>query len=87
MFTHMSFVKKDCHNVRNTNYELLVYQVEETNEYRIYVSKDGFGGVGSIFTTSKEFVQDAQNQSKTDLVAELISIAKNDIDKNEFGNY
>jgi len=86
MFTHMVQVKKLIHKARNTDYELIVYQVEETGEYRIYVAKGGFG-VGDIFTASQEVVQDAKTTAGIDIVEELISTAINDINRNEFGLY
>jgi len=86
MFTHMVPVKKLIHKARNTDYELLVYQVEETGEYRIYVAKGDFG-IGDIFTASQEVVQDAKTTAGIDIVEELISTAINDIDNNEFDLY
>ncbi len=86
MFTHMVPVKKTSHNARNVDYELLVYQVEETGEYRIYVAKGGFG-VGDIFTASQEVVQDAKSTAGIDVVENLISTAIDDINRNEFGLY
>lgn len=86
MFTHMVAVKNLIHRVRNTDYEILVYKVEETDEYRIYVAKGGFG-VGDIFTASKEVVNDARNNAGIDIVDGLIASAKDDIDRNEFGLY
>jgi hypothetical protein len=79
-------VKKLSHQARNTDYELLVYQVEETGEYRIYVAKGGFG-IGDIFTASQEVVQDAKSISGIDIVESLISTAIDDINRNEFGLY
>lgn len=86
MFTHLIQVKKISHKARNTDYELLVYQVEETGEYRIYVVKGGFG-VGDIFMASQEVVQDAKGASGIDIIDGLISIAIDDINRNEFGHY
>lgn len=86
MFSHMIPVKKLSHQARNTDYELLVYQVEETGEYRIYVAKGGFG-IGDIFTASQEVVQDAKSISGIDIVESLISTAIDDINRNEFGLY
>lgn len=86
MFTHMVPVKKVNHNVRNTDYELLVYQVEETGEYRIYVAKGRFG-VGDIFTASREVVQDGKSTAGIYIVEALISTAIDDINRNEFGLY
>lgn len=68
------------------NYELLVYQVAETNEYRIYVSREGFG-VGDIYTSSQNVVAAAKHLSGEDLIAKLIAVAKDDIDRNDFGTY
>ncbi len=86
MFTHMVLVKKVSHKARNTDYELLVYRVEETGEYRIYVAKGGFG-IGDIFTASQDVVRDAKNTAGIDVVEGLISTAINDINGNEFGLY
>jgi hypothetical protein len=86
MFIHMRPVKKLTHRARNTDYEILVYQTEEAGEYRIYVAKGGFG-VGDIFTASDEVVNDAKKTAGIDIVDSLISTAKNDIDRNEFGLY
>lgn len=86
MFTHMVPVKKVSHNARSTEYELLVYQVEETDEYRIYVAKGGFG-VGDIFTASQQVVHDAKSTAGIDIVEGLISTAIDDINRNEFGLY
>ena len=86
MFTRMRFVRKENHNARNTDYELLVYQVEETGEYRIYIAKEGFG-IGDIFSASQETVHDALSTSGDDIVEGLISIAIDDINRNEFGLY
>lgn len=86
MFTHMVPVKKLSHSARNTDYELLVYQVEETGEYRIYVAKGGFG-VGDFFTASQEVVRDAKSTARIDIVEGLISTAIDDINRNEFSLY
>lgn len=86
MFTHMTQVRREKHSAHGNEYELLVYQVQETNEYRIYVSKKGFG-VGDIFTASQEVIEDAKKLSGEDVIAHLIKIAKSDIDRNEFDRY
>jgi hypothetical protein len=86
MFTQMSFIKKITHTARDTNYELNVYQVQETGEYSIYISKDGFG-VGNIFVVSQEVAQDAVHTNNTDVVAILIENAISDIDRNAFNFY
>jgi hypothetical protein len=46
----------------------------------------GFG-VGDIFTASQEVVQDAKITAGMDIVDGLISIAIDDINRNEFGRY
>jgi hypothetical protein len=86
MFLHMTPVKTAKHTARDTEYELLVYQAQETGEYHIYIAKGDFG-VGDVFTASQEVVSDAASTSGMDVVEELISIAISDIDKNEFGYY
>ena len=86
MFTHMVAIRTEAHHARNATFELLVYKVEETGEYRIYVAKGSFG-VGDIFTATQEVVRDATVTAGPDIVAALISIAKDDIDRNEFEQY
>ena len=86
MFTRMVPVKKETHIARDVLYELLVFQVQETQEYRIYIVKDGFG-VGDIFTASQEVVQDAATATGVNVVQSLIDIAKDDIDRNQFDRY
>jgi hypothetical protein len=81
----MEQVRKETHRARNTDYELMVFRVQETGEYRIYVAKGDFG-VGDIFTASQEVVGDAKLQNGTDVV-QLIEIAKDDINRNEFDLY
>lgn len=86
MFTHMKLEKQLHHKAGDTDFELLVYQVEETGEYRIYVAKGGFG-VGDIFTASQEVVQDAKIMAGSDIIEGLISTAIDDINRNESGRY
>jgi hypothetical protein len=81
----MVLIKKEHHTVRGNNYELLVYQVQESHEYRVYVAKDGFG-VGDIFTSTQETINDA-GVGGQDVVENLLAIAKDDLDRNEFGLY
>ncbi len=82
MFVHMTFVRKADHSARGENYEILVYRVQETNEYRIYVAKNRFG-VGVDFVASDKVVVDSGGSA----IDELINTAKGDIDRNEFGLY
>ena len=86
MFTHMVPVKKVVHNARNCEYEILVYKIEESDEYRIYVAKGGFG-VGDIFTASYDDVHGAKSDTGIDIIEDLISTAVDDINRNEFGLY
>lgn len=86
MFMHMINVKNETHSAHGNTYELSVYQVQENGQYRIYISKSG-DTVGDIFTASQEELLDATQIQKSDLIEELITIAKNDIDRNEFSQY
>ena len=86
MFTHMQFVTKESYAVRGTTFELLVYHVIETHEYRIFVAKNGFSA-GDIFCATQEVISDAAGQNAADIVAELIALAKDDITRNEFKQY
>jgi hypothetical protein len=86
MFTRMVQVKREMHKTRDTNYEVLVYRIQETGEHRIYVAKGGFG-VGDLFTASQEVVSDAKVTNGQNVVDELIAAAKDDISRNEFGLY
>ncbi len=86
MFTDMRPVRKLDHKVRNTNYELFVYQIEQTSECRVFVSKGG-DGVGDVFTAYPEIYRDAKSSAGIGLVEELISAAIEDINRNEFGLY
>lgn len=86
MFTHMINIKSESHTANGNEYELSVYQVRETGEYRIYISKSG-NGVGDIFTASQEDVLDAKHTNTPDIIGGLIEIAKDDINRNEFNLY
>ncbi|WP_175948255.1 hypothetical protein [Burkholderia pyrrocinia] len=86
MFTHMIPVKRETYLARGLTFELLVYQVDETGEYRIYVNKGG-DGVGDVFTAGQDIVENAKQLSGVDLIAELVAVAKADIDRNDFGLY
>lgn len=86
MFTYMRQVRKENHRAHGTDYELQIFRVQEVGEYRIYVAKGGFG-VGDVFTASQDVVGDAKLQDGTDVVENLIEIAKDDINRNEFGLY
>ncbi len=79
MFTHMVPVKTERHRARDTDYEIFVFQVEETGEYRTFISKGAFGA-GDIFTAGKGSTGD-------DITGELIKRAKDAIDRNEGGEY
>ncbi|MCG5537374.1 hypothetical protein [Halorhodospira sp. 9622] len=86
MFTHMEQVRKETYRARDTDYELMVFRVQETGEYRIYIAKGGLR-IGDIFTANQEVVGDAKLQDGTDVVEQLIGIAKDDINRNEFDLY
>jgi len=82
----MRHVKSEVHEVHKKTYELLVYQVKETEEYRIYISESGIG-IGDVYTATDEVVRDAKSTGAGDIVEQLITIAKNDIERNEFQQY
>jgi 2-hydroxy-3-keto-5-methylthiopentenyl-1-phosphate phosphatase len=86
MFTHMLNVKNEKHQAHGNTYELSVYQVQETGQYRIYISKAG-DTVGDIFTALQEDVLDVAQSKSADLIEEIISVAKSDIDRNEYNLY
>jgi hypothetical protein len=86
MFTHMRPVKKHLHSAHGNEYELQVYFVEETSEYRIYISKEN-NGVGDYFSATDEIVRDAKITQSVNIIDGLIDIAKDDINRNEYGLY
>jgi hypothetical protein len=85
-FVHMDLVKKDEHFARGSKYEVLVFCVRETGDHRIYVAKDGFGR-GPVMTARDVDISDARSTTMGDLVGSLIETAKDDIDRDEFGDY
>lgn len=86
MFTHMRIEKMDVHSAHGKQYELQVYFVEETSEYRIYISKEN-DGVGDVFSATYEVVKDAKNTNSLNIIDDLIEVAKDDINRNELGIY
>ena len=86
MFIHMVHIKNVAYTVRSAEYEISVYKVQETGEHRAYIAKDRFG-VGDIFSVPEDVIQDAKQLSGTDLVEELIRIAKDDIERNPYQLY
>ncbi len=86
MFTHMQFIRKDMHQARGKQYELLTYKAMETEEYRIYISADGFG-IGDVFCVSHDVLEVYKAYKGEDLINELITVAKSDIDRNEDNKY
>ncbi len=74
-------VKTETYTSRGDNFELNVYQVQETGEYRIYISKLD-NEAGDMYTASHEVVDDAQ-----DIIKELISTAKDHIKRNEHNQF
>jgi len=86
MFTHMEFIRKDSCTVREQLYDLLVYRIHGNGEYRVFITKNGFG-LGDIFTASEQVVSDAKRYGGMDIISELLVTAKDDIVRNEFGCY
>ena len=86
MFTSMNHIKTENYSARNTEYELNVYLVNETGEHKIYISKSG-NSAGDIFSASGEVIKDAKLIDGLDIVEKLITIAKQDIETNEFEQY
>jgi hypothetical protein len=82
MFTHMRLDREETHQAHNSTYDLMVYQVIETGAFRIYIPKPGVPG--EMFTASEEIVRDARSG---DVIGEIILLARDDIDRNEFGLY
>jgi hypothetical protein len=75
MFTHMRSEKMDVHSAHGNKYKLQVYLVEETSEYRIYISKEN-DGVGDVFSAKYEVVKDAKNTNSFNNIDDLIEVAK-----------
>lgn len=50
MFTHMIAVKRVIHHAHGAEYAILVFQIKETDEYKIFIAKDGFDAAGNVFT-------------------------------------
>lgn len=86
MFLNMSPIRSEIFSANGSEYELLLFRVEETGDYRLFVSKGGFG-VGPSFTAKDEVVNDARMQSALDIADVLMSQAKDDIARNEFSEY
>ena len=86
MFIHMVFIRKETHKARGKDYELFVYQVRETGEYRVYVAEGGLG-LGDIYVVARDVADDAKREKGVDLVMELLQIARDDIDRNAFDQF
>ncbi len=87
MFTHKRLVRQDSHIVRGTEFELLVFQIEETREYEINISKCGMK-IGDYLSVSQELIDDSKSDNAPDFSIErLLEIAKGEIDQNQFGKY
>ena len=82
MFTHMHPVQQEQFSANGSTYELSLYRIAETGDRSLFVSKNG-NGVGHSFFASADVVSDAP----TDIEQELFSQAKDDITRNEFGEY
>jgi hypothetical protein len=85
VFTHMEPVRKDEHQVRGSTYVLDVYKVIETGEHRVYISKEE-RGLEMLATASADVVSDGDAVG-VDVVEILIQAARDEIDRNERGNY
>jgi len=85
MFTHMDPIRTEVHATHQAKYELAVYRVVETGEYRVYISKGG-QGFGLLASASAEVVSDGR-ASGVDIVETLVQAARNEIDRNEWGKY
>lgn len=86
MFTHMHLVRQEQFTARGSTYELALYRVAETGDRSLFVSKVG-KGVGHSFFASSDVVADAKIQSGVDVEQALFDQAKDDITRNEFGEY
>ena len=86
MFTNMNHVKTEYYSARNTEYELSIYLVNETGVHNLYISNSGVS-VGNIFSAPSEVIKDAKLDNNIDIVEELITIVKQDIEKNESDHY
>lgn len=85
MFTHMDFVRTEVHVAHQTKYELAVYRVVQTGEYRVYISKVG-QGLGLLASASAEVVSDGR-AGGVDIVEVLVQAARDEIDRNDCGKY
>lgn len=85
MFAHMDSVRTEVHAAYQAKYELTVYRVVETGEYRVYISKGG-QGLGLLASASVEIVSDGR-EGGMDIVEALVQAARDEIDRNEWGKY
>jgi len=83
MFTHMEFVRAETHSVDSAVFSLDVYRVRETGQHRVFIARDG-DGLGVLATASSETVFDGK-QMGDDVVAVLLSTARDEIEANEGG--
>jgi len=86
MFLSMTPVRSEKFTVNGTDYDLMLFLVRESGDYRLFVSKGGFG-VGPSFTAKDDVVRDAMAFGGLKIVDTLIRQAKDDISRNEFGEY
>jgi len=85
MFTHMELVHKEWHQACENAYELEIYKMIETGEYRIFISKNG-EGLEMLASANGQTVSDGK-ATGTDVVEILIQAARDEIDTNEWGRY
>lgn len=86
MFLHMIVVKSVLNYAHGNTYNLTVYRAEETGDHHIYISKIG-SEVGDVYIASEDVVSNAASEGFGDIVEQLLQIATDDIDRNEFGKY
>lgn len=86
MFRNSAKVASEAYEINGKKYELTVYQVQETGDYDLYVSRNG-EGVGNKFSASCEIASDLKIVQGKDAIQTLITIAKDDIKRNEYNEY
>ncbi|SHM50081.1 hypothetical protein [Rhodanobacter sp. OK091] len=86
MQTDMTPVRQEQFSVNGSSYELSLFRITQTGELRLFVSKEGHG-VGRSFSAGSDVVSDAKSQSGIDISETLFNQAKDDITRNEFGEY
>ncbi len=86
MFTHSTVVSRETYTSRGFDFDVIVLQAFETGDYQVVIVKNSFE-VGDNFGVSRTVALDRSSEFGVDSVDELIQIAKDDIDRNEFDKY